>query len=305
MQQLVVAVACTAIALVLIISTIIYTHFTYSAEPKENRTDFNALQSQPKLPPDYKECGRSFVYNETDALTRGMNDNEEQWTWLALFFKRSFKKDIKCIGSLVTKRHVLTLATCFMKNDSTMEKIDPSEMLVRLGRYWRTNSNEAGYVYRDIANYTIHPNYTQQTNSNLSKYVVDSDLAVAVLRTSVEYSSMIKPICLWTYLSNLQDMFEISGFIVSWPGSVYYKGEFNLLRPTVLKIQMEDQMKCKLHYRDLASLDLKQTICAGTKNAWFAVIIGTGNSLVIRDSATGHYLLRGILTTRPRFKPEV
>ncbi|XP_014482840.1 PREDICTED: serine protease gd-like [Dinoponera quadriceps] len=184
-----------------------------------------------------------------------------------------------------------------MKNDSTMEKIDPSEMLVRLGRYWRTNSNEAGYVYRDIANYTIHPNYTQQSNSNLTKYVVDSDLAVAVLRTSVEYSSMIKPICLWTYLSNLQDMFETSGFIVSWIGSIYYGGEFNLLEPKIYKIRIESQMKCKLNDPDLASLDLKQTMCAGTKDSWLDETTGTGNSLMIRDSATGHYLLRGILTT--------
>lgn len=62
---------------------------------------------------------------------------------------------------------------------------------------------------REVAEYRVHPNYN--TNGN-----ADSDLAVLILRERVEYSAVIRPICLWSGPSQLENVVGMVGSVVGW-----------------------------------------------------------------------------------------
>lgn len=81
--------------------------------------------------------------------------------------------------------------------------------MVSLGRYRLRNWREKGSVNREITDYKLHPDYDGSGNA-------DSDLAVLVLRESVEYTSAIKPICLWSESSLLSNVVGKVGYIVGW-----------------------------------------------------------------------------------------
>lgn len=62
---------------------------------------------------------------------------------------------------------------------------------------------------REVARYKMHPDYAH-TDSG------EADLAILVLRTSVNYSPVIKPICLWTGSISLDNVIGKNGTVVGW-----------------------------------------------------------------------------------------
>lgn len=82
---------------------------------------------------------------------------------------------------------------------------------VALGRFNLHRFREEGTVNRQVESYRIHPDYTHSASG-------DSDLAILILRTPVEYSRYIRPICLWPNSSstNLQNVENKMGYVVGW-----------------------------------------------------------------------------------------
>jgi len=82
-------------------------------------------------------------------------------------------------------------------------------LAVALGRFNLFGFREVGTVNREVASYTIHPDYAHDTTG-------DSDLAILNLRKPVEYNHFIKPICLWSGSSDLHDIVNRRGYVVGW-----------------------------------------------------------------------------------------
>lgn len=78
-----------------------------------------------------------------------------------------------------------------------------------LGRFNLRQWRERGAVNREVASYKIHPDYAHTTTG-------DSDLAILTLRTPVEFSPFIRPICLWFDSTNLQNVIDKIGSVVGW-----------------------------------------------------------------------------------------
>jgi len=98
---------------------------------------------------------------------------------------------------------------CLKLNLTTNETIHTNVLVVALGRFYLHQFRQVGTVNREVASYTIHPEYAHAFTS-------DSDLAILTLRTSVEYSHFIKPICLWSGPTDLQNIVNRSGYVVGW-----------------------------------------------------------------------------------------
>lgn len=68
---------------------------------------------------------------------------------------------------------------------------------------------------REVIKYTIHPDY-QLRRDDESAGGADSDLAVLTLNKRVEYTDMIRPICLWSGPIKLDYVVGETGVVVGW-----------------------------------------------------------------------------------------
>ncbi|XP_014473476.1 PREDICTED: serine protease gd-like isoform X2 [Dinoponera quadriceps] len=246
------------------------------------------LQSQPQPSQNNGDCGRSVNTNEINPLiSKGMSISPGQWPWLVALFLVKIDFEFQCAGSLVTKRHVITAAHCLKLNAQTNVNIPPSTMLASVGRYRLRDWREAGSVNREIESYMLHPDYTHQGTG-------DSDLAVLVLRTSVEYSSTIKPVCLWPGPSNLQNVVNKLGFVVGWGRDEF--GNPYLAEPRMAKLPIVSQEVCLWSDQRFVSFTSNRTFCAGLKDGSGPCNGDSGSGLVLHDSTTGRYQLRGIVS---------
>jgi len=65
-----------------------------------------------------------------------------------------------------------------------------------------------GTINRKVAKYKVH--------SDLFLTTIGTNLAILSLMTPVEYSPFIKPICLWSGSTTLQNVIGKIGYVVKW-----------------------------------------------------------------------------------------
>lgn len=104
---------------------------------------------------------------------------------------------------------------------------------VAFGNFNSRQWTESG-INRQVARYRIHPDY-KHTNS------ADSDLAILTLRMPIEYSPFIRPICLWSGSSDLQDIVNRFGYVVGW-GKDQLGNDYND-EPRMAKMLIKSQVK--------------------------------------------------------------
>ncbi|XP_014489298.1 PREDICTED: serine protease gd-like isoform X2 [Dinoponera quadriceps] len=251
------------------------------------------LQQQPHQPHQpqpsekYNECGRNINVRETNIyFDMTTKTSPGQWSWLVAFFFVENDFRFKCFGSLVTHKHILTVAHCFKNSEERSQNIPPSAMLAYLGRDWQHDGKNMGCTFRELESYKAHPDYKHQWSG-------DSDLAIVVLRTSVEYSPTIRPICLWTGSSDLQDMVNKSALSLGFGKDVDMK--VNLKTPRIEEIPIVSQEECEQRDRRFASFISNRTFCAVLKGKNL-LPIDSGSNLVLHNFTTDRYELRGMAT---------
>lgn len=87
--------------------------------------------------------------------------------------------------------------------------MNPSEIIVFVGRHNLTLVGERGSETRSISDAIIHPDW----KFNDPKY--DADLAVLVMDREVEFTTLIQPVCL---SKNPEIMAQVDGTVVSMSG---------------------------------------------------------------------------------------
>ena len=90
--------------------------------------------------------------------------------------------------------------------------VPANDIVVSLGRYFRDDWDKPGILNREVLEVRIHPDFNDLTSA-------DADLAVLVLSKPVEFTSEIRPICLWKGARKLEKVVGETGYVVGW-GSV-------------------------------------------------------------------------------------
>ncbi|XP_043484537.1 serine protease gd-like [Leptopilina heterotoma] len=233
-----------------------------------------------------KNCGTSKVKNLSILY---LNENGEktypgQWPWLTAIFVRSKTTfEFKCTGSLVTQKHVISVAHCFIQNRAKI--VD--EVYVQLGKYYLDTENELESLGRTISEIRYHPDYIQIPYPHS-----DSDLAILVLTDPVHYTMNIQPICLWNEPNDLDRIIGKSGIVVGWGK---YGENFNG-EPQVMSEKIVSQEDCLRSNLAFVIITSNRTFCAGNRNGKGPCNGDSGSGLQILNSETGKYHLRGLVS---------
>ncbi|XP_011858838.1 PREDICTED: serine protease gd-like [Vollenhovia emeryi] len=97
--------------------------------------------------------------------------------------------------------------------------------------------------------YNIHPECTSESNA-------DSDIAILILKQPIEFSPIIKPICLWSGSFSLDDVVNRTRYIVGWGEDAlgrFYVHEQRMTRETCLR-----------NNRSFDDITSPRTFCAGS-----------------------------------------
>ncbi|XP_071638392.1 serine protease gd-like [Temnothorax longispinosus] len=233
------------------------------------------------------ECGITSYYTDStnNLIANGEYALPGQWPWVvALNLDNQF--GFQCAGSILTDRHILTARKCLEPSD-----VIHNNMTVSLGQFKLSGERVVGTVNRKVASYKFHPDANWY-------YFVDSDLAILVLETPVVFSPFIRPICLWSSSTDLENVVDRTGYIVGWVKQ--REGRIIVSEPRMLRMSIVNQETCLRSYENLTNYTPERTFCGdvgtgllGENRPCFGDM---GSGLVLFDNSTGRYHLRGILS---------
>ncbi|XP_071652796.1 serine protease gd-like isoform X2 [Temnothorax longispinosus] len=175
------------------------------------------------------ECGITSYYTDStnSLIPNGEYALPGQWPWVAVLLVGEYR--FLCGGSILTNRHILTAATCFnlyVKNRFIIK--------VALGQFKLRGGRVVGTVNRKVASYKFHPDN--------DGYSGDSALAILVLRTPVKFSPFIRPICLWSDSTDLENVVDRTGYVVGWALKKYLFSQILVSEPRMLRLPIVSQV---------------------------------------------------------------
>ncbi|XP_025987196.1 serine protease gd isoform X2 [Solenopsis invicta] len=244
------------------------------------------------------ECGITNYY--TDETNNLMANGEKalpgQWPWIAAIFVVTTSYNFLCVGTVLTTRHVITAAHC-MKTSGN-DTVDPDNLFVTFGKLNLRQWNENGITIREVESYKIHPDFAHTISA-------DSDLAILILRMPVDFSPFIKPICLWFGPTNLENVVDRTGYVVGWGQRIFENNDFSrhVSRytreseiPRMSRVSIVNKEECAQADTRFNQLISERTFCAGFRNEIDLCNVDSGSGLMLFDSITGRYELRGIVS---------
>ncbi|XP_063894014.1 trypsin-1 isoform X2 [Helicoverpa armigera] len=121
------------------------------------------------------ECGGS---NQENRIVGGMPAGANRYPWMARIV---YDGQFHCGASLLTKEYVLTAAHC-------VRKLKRSKIRVILGDHDQTITTESAAIMRAVTAIVRHRSFDPDSYNN--------DIALLKLRKPVNFSRIIKPVCL-------------------------------------------------------------------------------------------------------------
>jgi secreted trypsin-like serine protease len=246
--------------------------------------------SYPIFQNNYEEvCGLPKYGDEfTGLIVRGGDVFQGQFPWLVAYFHNDI---YQCGGSLVSRKIVVTAAHCIRNKNSTQSKTEENAELY-LGTYDIDNrNNETNSVIRKVSTFIIHPDW----NQNVSSF--DADIAIMVMKSSVEFNNFIRPICIWSQTDSFEDIIGVNSVVAGW-GTTELDGDHSNV-PKFLRVSAVNNMTCLSSHRNLHLLISTRNFCAMAKktvNGDSGVCNGDSGSAYITINNNKSYL-RGIVSS--------
>ncbi|XP_072946550.1 phenoloxidase-activating enzyme-like isoform X2 [Epargyreus clarus] len=160
-------------------------------------------------------CG--FESTSDVRIIGGNATSLDQFPWVAMIDYE--REGLRCGGSLISGKYVLTAAHCLIGN----KRVDLKAISVRLGEYNTTNPGHDcievagggvdctdGAVTVEIESYVVHEDFDP---SQVFRY---HDIALIRLKETVNYTDFIRPICLPTSDFTLSAKADLQLWVSGW-----------------------------------------------------------------------------------------
>ncbi|XP_054259673.1 venom protease-like isoform X2 [Macrosteles quadrilineatus] len=231
--------------------------------------------------PDTNVCGRSDA--AANRVVNGRPAVLGAWPWMAALGYSSPTKplDWLCGGSLISSRHVLTAAHCLVNIGRRTLTV------VRLGDLNLNDSipDRATPMDIPVEKTIVHENYDAAAHT--------VDIALVKLKNPVEFTKLIRPICIPSQSIFPQDITGYSPFVIGW-GAIGYRGPSTTALQEA-QIDISDQNFCSNAYRNIkgATID-SRVICALSPQGRDACQGDSGGPLILPKQS--NFYLIGIVS---------
>lgn len=214
------------------------------------RTTYRPITQKPTAaPPSYEtECGRPKIFGVQSLVVNGNSFTRGEWPWIAALI---FKEQFTCGGTLVSQNHIISAAHCF--HDKQAEKINIKLLYFFLGGH---NLLKPESVKRKLSAIIIHPDWKTDSNN------YDSDIAIAILSASVQYTDYIIPACIYPARKDNSDIVRSFGSLVGW--GTTQDGTTSEEDPKSLNIEVVSDAECLRSHQVFSVITSNKTFCAGT-----------------------------------------
>ncbi|CAH2002626.1 unnamed protein product [Acanthoscelides obtectus] len=265
--------------------------------PEENNNLPGTRQTQigvmPKINADTipfeDTCGRAVTINQ--LVFHGGTVQKGAYPWLAALFWAnssavSYTVSYKCSATLISQLHVVTAAHCVKrKNRGYDETLDAKDLLVKLGKLniqeWTYSPGEKIIAPKSI---TVHPDYISSHS--------DADIAVLELIERIEFTTTIRPICLWSGPTNLEVVVGKLGTVVGW--GMDENGNITTSEPRQVSLPVVSHEDCLSSSAIFATQVTGRTFCAGFRNGSGPCNGDSGSAFALQQN--GRWMLRGIVS---------
>lgn len=143
---------------------------------------------------------------------------------------------------------------------------------------------EIGRQSIEVKRIFVHPDWRTDT------YSYDADISVFILKTKVQFTDYVQPICLWT----AQETPEVNeGIIVGF--GLTDKERTLPSTPRELKVPIVSNERCFLKTSLLAKISSLRTFCAGAADGRGPCNGDSGHGLFFKNQ--GKFYLRGLISS--------
>ncbi|GAB1861508.1 Serine protease gd [Camponotus japonicus] len=255
----------------------LHTPLTQRPISSSDEIDKNPFLKPPPIQQS-SECGISSppITDNSQSSNEMKTASQRQFSWsVAILYNITVLYRFLCVGSILTKKHVITVAHCFKAFTRT------DALVASFGKdLLPLHPRSSGFIYREIAYFTLHPDYNSSS--------ADSDLAIVTLKTPIEFSLTIKPICMWYGSIDLQSVVNMTGYVM---GKEHYIRGFQIMKASIVS-----QETCLRSHPAFSSVTSNRTFCAGMRYFSGSCLGADGSGLMFYDPTTQRYQLRGIIS---------
>lgn len=246
---------------------------TTTNTPKQStQSTETSVPSTEQVPSEFTaNCGEVDTHLALIKFGRPINNGEFPWLVAMFYYENKIKQyTFRCASTLVSKKFVIT-GEYFNINRLTLKivysiaahcvKIDQNllkkEFIVLVLGKHNLNSWLSGTVISNVEEIYIHPDYNSPA---------DGDIAILQMSSPVEYTSTIKPACLWSEDKNMEQIFGLKGRALGWGKDENNNETVDVARQ--LEMPITSNENCLRSDVRFFSVTSNRTFCAGTY-LWF------------------------------------